>query len=147
MTRARAAQTAALLVGVYYVVFGLWALVLPGPFYNTVASFNPFNVHFLHDAGAFQIGLGLALVLVVAMQDGLAAVALAVGTASILHAVSHVVDLSLGGHPITDIPALLVIALVLGFVAAARLGARHRSAPQRSGSNSDGTNRAGKRSD
>ena len=108
-------------IGVYYLVFGVWALAQPASFYGHIASFSPFNVHFLHDAGAFQIGLGLALILVVVLPDPILAVVLAVGAASLLHVVAHVIDVNLGGQPGRDIAALATLTAVLGVVAAARL--------------------------
>ena len=111
-------------VGVYYVVFGLWALLEPSAFYGQIAGFPPYNVHFLHDAGAFQVGLGLALLLVVAMRDPVLAVALAVGAASLLHVVAHIVDVNLGGRPARDITALAILTAVLAAVAVARIAGR-----------------------
>src|SRR4029453_15165304 len=40
---------------------GIWGLVAPRSFAEFVAF--PYNRHFLHDAGAFQIGIGVPLVL------------------------------------------------------------------------------------
>ena len=113
-------------IGVYYLVFGVWALAQPASFYGQIASFSPFNVHFLHDAGAFQIGLGLALILVVVLSDPILAVVLAVGAASLLHVVAHVVDVNLGGQPARDIAALATLTGVLSIVAVARVAGRPR---------------------
>jgi len=115
-----------LVAGAYYLLFGFWALLAPGSFYYQIAGFVPLNVHFLHDAGAFQIGLGLALVLVVVMSDALLAVALAVGTASLLHVVAHIVDINRGGQPLRDITALALLTAVLAAVVLARLSGRAR---------------------
>src|SRR5690348_9554675 len=110
MTRWRvAARVAMLLAGAYYLLFGFWALLAPDSFYDRIAGFVPLNIHFLHDAGAFQIGLGLALVLVVVISDAVLAVALAVGTASLLHVIAHVVDINRGGRPLRDITALALL--------------------------------------
>lgn len=108
-------------IGVYYLVFGVWALAQPESFYGQIASFSPFNVHFLHDAGAFQIGLGLALILVVLLADPILAVVLAVGVASLLHVVAHIIDVNLGGQPARDIAALATLTAVLAVVAVARV--------------------------
>src|SRR5207244_4301846 len=112
-----------IVVGVYYLVFGFWAMLAPSSFFVQIATFAPFNTHFLHDAGAFQIGLGLALMLVVTMRDAVAAVALAVGIATLLHTIAHAVDSHLGGRPGRDITALALVSAVLLIVAALRLGA------------------------
>jgi uncharacterized membrane protein len=136
----RIARPLAVAIGLYYVVFGIWAFLAPDSFYTGIASFAPFNVHLLHDAGAFQTGLGLALILVVVLPDALAAVALAVGTASLLHVVSHVIDLGRGGQPARDLTALAIITALLGVV----LGLRAWStrAPGRRAESVDPTDRA-----
>ena len=36
---------------------GLWAMLAPRSFYANATPFPPYNVHVLHDIGAFQIGL------------------------------------------------------------------------------------------
>src|SRR5438132_6635078 len=109
-----AVRIALVVIGVYYLIFGVWALAQPASFYGQIASFSPFNVHFLHDAGAFQIGLGLALILVVVLTDPVLAVVVAVGAASLLHVVAHVIDANLGGQPARDIAALATLTAVLG---------------------------------
>jgi hypothetical protein len=125
-TWVRLARVVMLAVGLYYVVFGVWAMLQPSSFYGQIATFAPFNVHLLHDAGAFQIGLGLALILVVVLPDAVLAVALAVGAASLLHVIAHIVDINLGGQPARDIPALAVISALLALVVTSRFAARAR---------------------
>ena len=53
---------------VVWVLNGLWAFVTPKSFYDTVATFPPYNVHFIHDIGAFSIGLGAVLGLAMGMK-------------------------------------------------------------------------------
>lgn len=101
---------AAFLIGV-----GLWAFLGPQSFFDQVATFEPYNVHFLHDIGAFQVGLGAVLALAAFPDriDGLAAALLGVGAGALLHTVGHVIDSDLGGSPATDIPTLGILAVVL----------------------------------
>jgi len=108
----RAARGIAILVGAFYVVVGLWAFLAPAGFSETVAPFPPFNQHLFHDAGAFQVGLGLALLLGATARAALQPALLAVLAASILHVVSHVEDRTLGGH-VTDVPALSLLCALL----------------------------------
>jgi hypothetical protein len=61
----------ALLVRAFYLLTGLCSFLTPGAFYDSVANFAPYNVHLLHDLGAFQVGLGLALVLPAALGRAL----------------------------------------------------------------------------
>ena len=122
----RSARGIAMAVGAFYVVVGLWALLAPAGFYGAVAPFSPYNQHLFHDAGAFQVGLGLALVLCSAPTAALQPALLAVLAASLLHAASHVEDRALGGH-VTDVPALsLVCALLAAAIVLERRAVRRR---------------------
>ncbi len=118
----RAARGIAILVGAFYVLVGLWAFLAPAGFSGTVAPFPPFNLHLFHDAGAFQVGLGLALLLGATARAALQPALLAVLAASILHVVSHVEDRTLGGH-VTDVPALSLLCALLALAAAVELRA------------------------
>lgn len=124
MTAVSRALTAA--VGVFYAGFGAWAYLLPASFFDRVATFLPYNMHLFHDAGAFQVGLGLALLLPLALRAQLRLPAMAVLIASLLHLGSHVMDIGLGGHPGTDIPFLALICVAL--VAAIALDLRAKPA-------------------
>ena len=112
----------AALIGAFYVLTGAWALLAPQSFFNAVATFAPLNIHLLHDAGAFQVGLGLALTVAVATRAPLRVPLVAVLAASVLHVIAHVEDVHLGGHPSTDLPvlALICVALATALVAEVR---------------------------
>jgi hypothetical protein len=111
----RAPQAIAVIGGIVFSALGLWALIAPSSFFDTLARFEPYNQHFLQDIGAFQIGLGMVLLLatVPAYIDGLAAALFGVGIGSALHTASHVVGVDLGGNPAIDIPSLAVITIAL----------------------------------
>jgi uncharacterized membrane protein len=116
-------RAVALLVGAFYLATGLWSFLAPTGFYAAVASFTPYNVHLLHDLGAFQVGLGLALVLPAALGRALMTSLVAVLGASLLHLVAHLEDLRLGSHPASDLPLLaLVCVLLLGATVAEGAG-------------------------
>ncbi len=100
-------------IGAFYLVAGAWAFLAPMSFFSAVATFAPLNVHLLHDAGAFQVGLGLALTVPVAVRAPLRAPLIAVLGASVLHVLAHLEDLRLGGHPTTDLPVLTLICVAL----------------------------------
>jgi PPOX class probable F420-dependent enzyme len=85
-----------LLAGVGTSVAGVWCLVAPRSFAELVDF--PYNEHFLHDLGAFQLGLGLALMLAVVWTDALATTTAGFLAANTAHAVNHVTDLDLGGN-------------------------------------------------
>jgi hypothetical protein len=124
------ARAISFIVGLFYLLSGGWAFLLPSSFYATVATFPPYNLHLLHDAGAFQVGLGVALVGAAVAGRWLAPVVMGALAGSLLHLLAHLIDINLGGHPTTDLPSLalivgaLVVALVLEMGGAVRA---HRS--------------------
>jgi hypothetical protein len=50
-------------VGLQFAVVGVWAMVDPRSFFDKLATFQPYNQHLLQDLGAFQVGLGVVLLL------------------------------------------------------------------------------------
>jgi uncharacterized membrane protein len=114
------ARIVAALGGLSFLVAGVWAFVHPLSFSEVVAPFPPLNVHFLRDAGAFQIGLGVALLLPLVRADALLVALAAVGTASLFHLASHVIDIDRGGEPVWDLVSLSILAGVLLLAAAVR---------------------------
>jgi uncharacterized membrane protein len=104
-----------------FVVFGFWAFFFPYSFADIVATYPPFNRHLVHDDGAFQLGIAAALFSSLVWTDVLL-VALFGGTiATTMHAVSHILDVDLGGRPID--PYLLSV-LALAFIFALVLRSR-----------------------
>lgn len=101
--------------GVSFLASGLWAMIAPESFFDAVATFEPYNQHFVQDIGAFQIGLGAVLLLAAipvrpdALTDGL----VGVGIGSAAHTVSHIGGLDLGGKPEVDIPFSIAITVLL----------------------------------
>ena len=105
----------ALAGGLAFLALGVWAMADPESFFDRVATFDPYNQHFVQDIGAFQIGLGVVLLLAVreGRPDALAVALLGVGIGSAAHVVSHVIGRDLGGSPETDIPVFTVVTVVL----------------------------------
>ena len=87
--------TVTALVGAVTVLIGIWCLIDPRSFADVVGF--EFHEHFLHDVGAFQLGLGTALLLALIWADALATVLAAYILANTVHTVNHVVDLDQGG--------------------------------------------------
>ncbi len=106
--------------GLVLVGVGAWALVDSASFFDRLAVFPPYNAHFIHDIGAFQVGLGLALWLALVWTDAILAVLVANAIAASLHVGTHFVDRNLGGDPVRDITTLGLLALVLLVLAALR---------------------------
>ncbi|MEV0155976.1 PPOX class F420-dependent oxidoreductase [Micromonospora sp. NPDC050686] len=92
-------------------VVGVWALVAPRSFSEFV-GFPP-HEHFVHDIGAFQLGIGATLLLALIWADPLM-VALAgflVGAAA--HTISHLMDDSLGQTAQVALFAVLATAALV----------------------------------
>lgn len=108
---------------------GSWARLDPESF----ARFAnwPEHVHFLHDAGVFQIGIGLTMLCALLWRDVTAVVLAGFVFTNTFHAVNHAVDLPLGGNA-SDPWTLLVISAV----ALAALVVRIRKLRVRAGVNS-----------
>lgn len=118
----RFAELVALLGGVTLAGIGAWAFFAPRSFFDALAVFPPYNRHFIHDIGAFQIGLGAVLLLTKYRRDGLFVALAGVSVGLTVHLVSHVLDRNIGGNPETDIPLLTVLTalLIAGAFAARR---------------------------
>ena len=113
------------ILGLITLALGIWAFVAPMSFFEVLAPFEPYNRHFLHDAGVLQIGVGVAMLLGAARRSP---VEVALGgfiAFEALHVVSHVIDRDLGGRPAFDITALSI--LTIAGVAALIAGRRQRS--------------------
>lgn len=92
-------------------VFGAWALRWPVSFAAFI-DFPPYNQHLLHDVGAFQIGIGVSLLLALGRFDALTVTLGGFVVAGALHTLNHGLDLPIGGHR-TDpwgLAALVVLA-------------------------------------
>ncbi len=104
---------------------GLWAMVAPESFYATVAQYPPYNRHFIHDIGAFMLGLGATLGFGLALGDGLLVALTGNAVGALAHFISHAVDRDLGGQPsdplVFGVFALLLVGLAVWRVRAVGL--------------------------
>ena len=100
----------ALALGVLTVALGLWALAAPRSFSATIAPFAPYNEHYLHDLGAFQLGMGAGLLLAARGGDGLLVALGGYAIGGGAHTLAHLLDRDRGGHP-ADAPLLVALAL------------------------------------
>lgn len=117
MKREQLARGVASWVGVFLLTLGAWAFISPITFWERVALFEPYNPHFVRDTGAFQLGLGAALLLALQWKDALLVALGAAGAGSVAHFAGHVLDQDLGGGGPVDLIVLgiVALALVLGF--------------------------------
>ena len=119
MTSERFTTAVLVLGGLFFLVPGLWAFFDPQGFYDNVAEFPPYNRHFIHDIGAFQIGIGVTLLATAVWRDA-AFVALAGAAAgATMHLVAHIIDHDHGGQG-SDVPVFAIFALLLVAAAGVR---------------------------
>ncbi len=99
--------------GIFTLALGIWALADTTSFYDNIAEWPPYNRHFIHDIGAFQIGLGVALLFALVWQGDAVLAALGGAAAgATVHSVVHITDEEFGGRDLD--PYLLgIVALVL----------------------------------
>lgn len=103
----------ALIVGAATMVAGVWSLGWPHSFAEAVDF--PEHEHFLHDIGAFQLGLGVMLLLSCIWYDAMAVALAGALVGNGVHTVNHAMDLDHGGKSWH----IAVLAVVTAAVAAA----------------------------
>jgi hypothetical protein len=115
MLRERAPQIVAFTAGLFITGLGLWAFFDPQSFFDEIALFPPYNEHFLHDVGAFQVGIGATLLLALVWKsDALLAALAGVGIGAVLHFIAHVEDTDLGGRDSDPSGLGLLAAVIVG---------------------------------
>lgn len=103
------------LVGLATVGIGTWCLIGPSSFAAAVGFET--HLHFLHDVGAFQLGLGITLLLALIWADALATALAGFIVANTVHTVNHLLDLDLGGSVAQAwVLGAVSVALVVAFV-------------------------------
>jgi hypothetical protein len=91
-TRSRYVEVVLVVFGGYSVLLGLFMLVAPGTFFETLGAFGVRNDHYIFDNASFELPLGLML-LAAARWPTWRVPALAFAALHwALHAVSHIVD-------------------------------------------------------
>jgi hypothetical protein len=106
---------------IFWVVTGLWAFSSPASFYDAVATYPPYNPHFIRDIGAFTLGLGGGLALGLWVRDALAAVLGGSAVGGGFHVAAHVIDREQGGSLADTLGlAALAVAFVVATIAQAR---------------------------
>ena len=115
---------AVLICAASMLALGAWAFLAPESFARFI-DYPPYNRHLIHDAGAFQLGIGAALLAALWWPDGLVVALTGFAVASGLHTLSHWTDRNLGGHG-SDVPSLGLLTLVALIAIYARIQGRKR---------------------
>lgn len=104
-----AVDTTVVIAALSVLATGVWAWFDPAGF---AAWANwPNHIHFLHDAGAFQMGIGLMLLWALLWRDAIAVVLAGFVFTNTFHALNHAIDLHMGGNA-SDPWALLAVSAV-----------------------------------
>ena len=91
-TRFRYVDVVLIVFGVYSVLIGLFMMLAPGPFFETLGQFGVRNDHYIFDNATFELPLGVLLLAAVRWPTWRAP-ALAFATLHwSLHALSHILD-------------------------------------------------------
>jgi PPOX class probable F420-dependent enzyme len=107
--------TVTALIGLLTAGIGGWCLIDPRSFAEFVGF--PAHEHFVHDVGAFQVGLGVTLLLALIWSDALATALAGYLAANTVHTVNHIVDVDLGGSALQAWAlGAASVALVIAFV-------------------------------
>jgi hypothetical protein len=122
--RQPALVAAVLICAASMLALGAWAFLAPESFARFI-DYPPYNRHLIHDAGAFQLGIGATVLLALWWSDALVVALTGFAVASGLHTLSHWTDRNLGGHG-SDVPSLGLLTLVALIAIYARIQERKR---------------------
>ncbi|WP_162794777.1 hypothetical protein [Nonomuraea lactucae] len=110
----------------YTLAFGVWMWGWPQSF-SEFAGY-PNHEHFLHDLGAYHMGVAAALLAALWVRDAVLVALVGLGVASAVHTLNHAIDLDLGGAARDPyVIGAMTLVVVAGIVLRARrLRARGR---------------------
>ncbi len=122
LVRAVPAGVAAL--AAYNLAIGLYMLLAPRSFFDTIGPFGPYNAHYVLDTSTWQLAFGIALVLAVRQASWRVPLLAFAVVQFALHAVNHVADAGEADPQwvgVFDAVSLSVTTVLLaGLLAAAR---------------------------
>lgn len=114
MRPSKLTTTVLVLGALTFLVPGVWIFVATKNFADTFAPWADFSAHFLRDAGAFQIGLGVAVLGVLLWRDAIGVVLAGFAAGTLMHALSHGIDGDYAvGVALAVFGLLVALALVL----------------------------------
>ena len=88
----RAVPAGVAALAAYELAFGLWMLLAPRSFYDTVGPFGPYNSHYVLDTATWQLAFGVALAVAVRRAAWRAPLLFFAVVQFGLHALNHIVD-------------------------------------------------------
>lgn len=115
--------------GAYSLALGLFMVIAPGAFFDSLGPFGPRNDHYIHDNATFELPLGLMLLTAI-RRPSWRVPALVFATAHwVLHTLSHLADI--GETDPGWIGAFDFVSLAVGTVLLAAALAWAASEPQK----------------
>lgn len=105
---------------------GIWIFAATKHFAETLAPWAPYSAHFLRDAGAFQLGIGVTVLAVLLWRDAVGVVLSGFAAGTLMHALSHGMD-----EDYTVAVALAVFGLLTVAVLALRIRELRATTPAR----------------
>jgi len=117
-------------LGLFHAAEGLWMLLAPASFFDTIGRYGLENTHYVGDVGAFVLAYGVALLLCVGRPTWRAPL-LAVGALwYAFHAFNHVFDIDEARSDERGIADTVLLLLGAGLLAWLSLAADRLSGPR-----------------
>ena len=120
MVKTNAIQITLATAGLFYLLTGLALLFLPTWFFTYIGNFPPYNRHYMGDAGAFILPLGIGLLLAARQPAAFRSAILISAIGSLIHALNHAYDDWLAHSPLlhwfSETIPLLIFAGILFFI-------------------------------
>jgi hypothetical protein len=127
------AQAIVAIAGIAHLLTGVAMLLTPIWFFTTIGTFPPFNRHYTGDMGAFQLGLGIGLLVAARAPARQRLLIWSAAVGNLLHALNHAYDAVLSqaslGYWLADTAPLLVLTLALFLVCCGYFGGANPADP------------------
>lgn len=116
--------------GIAHLFVGFATTLAPAWFFQNIGTFAPYNRHYEGDLGAFQLGMGVGLLLAARDPARQRLLLAAVALGNLLHALNHAYD-ALISHAaldywLRDTVPIFLFAVVLVILASGALGRAQR---------------------
>jgi peptidoglycan/LPS O-acetylase OafA/YrhL len=111
------ARVVAAIAGIIHLTTSLLLLLAPYSYFMLLEHFPPYNRHYFGDLGAFQLPLGIGLLLAAREPSRYRVVVLMAAAANLLHALNHIYEGLISPttfvYWIADVGPLLLMSVVL----------------------------------
>ena len=105
-------------LGAIEILLGLWMVLAPRSFFDSIGGFGAYNPHYMRDVATFELAIGIVAVLAVRRPSWWPATLAVAAIQFALHAVNHLVDVGQADDlaaGIFDAASLTAVALLLGW--------------------------------